>query len=169
MNTFDIIAALLVIIPGVIMGIRKGFIYQVLTLAALILGVWMSYNFSEPVGKWMQGFMTLDEKILQIIAFIAIFLGVYLVLFLIGALIEKILKDLVGGWLNKTLGILLGIAKLAILVSLAVFLFDSLNNTFHFVKQQAIDSSVFYPYLKHTAEFIFPYIKTFVTKGQIQL
>lgn len=166
MNILDIIIALLVIIPGIILGLKKGFVYQVVTLLTIILGAWMSFHFADAAGSYMSHYWSLDARVLKVIAFIIIFIIVYLILCLLGRMLEKLLYGLVGGAPNRILGILFAIFKLAILAGLIIVLFETLNSTFHFVSRQTLDSSVLYPLLRDFTEMIIPVIKSFMMGGK---
>ena len=69
MGTLDIIL-LCCFIPAVVTGILKGFIEQATNLVAIICSAWAAFKFATLLADWMAGFLTVDEKLLRIIAFI---------------------------------------------------------------------------------------------------
>lgn len=166
MNTLDIIILCLVLIPGLVLGIKKGFIYQIVTLIALVAGVWLSFSFAEPLGGWVfKHFPSVSQGIWNVAAFTVIFLAVYMVISLIGKLIRKISADLVGGWVDRVFGIVFSTLKLACLVGVFVLIFDGLNGKFSLVSEAELHESVLYDYLLGFSKFIFPYLKSLVTNG----
>lgn len=166
MNILDIIILCSVLIPGLILGIKKGFIYQIVTLIALIAGVWLSFNFAEPLGGMAhKHFPQVGRSIENVMAFILIFMLSYMVICLVGKFIRKISADLVGGWVDKVFGILFSTFKLAVFVGIFVLLFDLLNCKFNFVSEAQLKESVLYDYLLTFSKTVFPYLKSLVTNG----
>jgi hypothetical protein len=49
-NVIDIII-LICCVPALVQGFRKGFISQAVSLVSLVLGAWLAFKFSEPVGE----------------------------------------------------------------------------------------------------------------------
>ena len=85
------------------------------------------------------------------------------VLNLIGALITKALKALSLGFLNRLLGLVFAILKVALILGLVILLFETLNSSLHIVKPETTADTVVYNALKNAAEKVFPILKTFVT------
>ena len=162
MSIVDIIL-LICFIPALISGIRKGFISQVISIVSLIAGVWLSYEFSEPVGAWLSQYIEATESILKLISFIIIMIAVFAVLALVGKLLEGIINFVMLGWVNRLLGMIFSLAKCVLILGLAVLAFNSLNETFGFVKPEQLSGSVLYPIIKDIADSVFPYLKSFLT------
>ena len=159
MSIIDIII-LLFLIPALLSGLKKGLIAQLVAIAALILGAWMSCRFTTALGQWASGWIDADIRIINAIAFIVIFCGVVAILSLLGKLLEGVIKLIMLGWLNRLLGVVFAIMKWGLFLSLIVMLFDSLNTDLRFVPEEKIDESVLYKVLKGVADAIFPYIKS---------
>ena len=96
MNTPDIIVLLLILIPGIWQGLKQGFIHQIVTIAALLLGVWIAYRFADGVGAQISQYVTLPENVVHILAFLLILILVYIVLALLGKILKKIAAATVG-------------------------------------------------------------------------
>ncbi len=158
MTVFDIIVAVCLLI-ALCAGIKRGFIRQVVSLVALCLGVWMSVTFAARVSLWMKEWISLDETVLKVIAFVLIFCTVTLVLTLLGKILEKVVKVVLLGWLNRLLGSVLAITECLLVLCLMLMIFDALNGTFSFVKTEYLASTVFYDPLKTVSYAIFPYLK----------
>lgn len=165
MNTTDIILLLVVLVPGVITGFTKGFVHQIVTLAALWIGALLSAQFSTTLGTFIQNIVTMPGNTARILAFVLIFIIVYLVLRLLGELIKKIAKDVFGGGIDKLLGVILGVTKTALLVGLIILLFDNLNESLNIIDKKTTADSTAYHCLKEFARFVFPYIKSIVAQG----
>lgn len=158
MNVLDIIL-LICFIPAVIQGIRNGFIAQVISIAALILGVWASARFTPEVSTWLAQYITLSDQVMKVISFTVILLMSFLVLALIGKFLEATFKLVMLGWLNSLLGAVFSLIKAGLVIGLVIMAFCSLNNTFNFVSEEVLNESVLFPPLKKMAYTVFPYLK----------
>ena len=168
MNTTDTILLLLIIVPGLIAGLKKGFIFQAVTLLAVWLGALVSYQFAKPLGENLSTFVKLPENVVHLLSFVVIFIAVYLVLSLIGLGVRKVVKDIVGAGIDKLLGVIIGILKQALIIALLIMVFDTVNNTIVLVNRETLDSSVVYTKLHDTANVVFPFIKNLIMKGIAQ-
>lgn len=158
MNVLDIIL-LICFIPAVIQGIRNGFIAQVISIAALILGVWASARFTPEVSTWLAQYITVSDQVMKVISFTAILLTSFLVLALIGKFLEATFKLVMLRWMNSLLGAVFSLIKAGLVIGLVIMAFCSLNNTFNFVSEEVLNESVLFPPLKKMAYTVFPYLK----------
>lgn len=165
MNILDIILLLLILISGIITGIRKGFVYQTVTLIAMVLGAYLAYSFSSRAANWMQPMLDIPSNILNIIAFVLVFLVVYLAIYVLGMIIRKMFKIVFGGWVDKLLGAILATAKVVLILGILIMAFDAINGAFGFISQKRMDQSLVYVEIKHITSVIFPYLKGLITKG----
>ena len=161
MNTLDIII-LICFVPALVQGLRKGFIAQIIAIIAILLGVFLSFQFSSVVSTWIAQYLEVSEQILNLVSFALILLGVTAGLFALGKLLEGMLKIVMLGWLNRLLGILFSFLKCAIVLGLIIMVFNSLNSSFNFVEEDELAKSMLYPPLKDFAYTIFPYLKGLV-------
>ncbi len=162
MNILDIIL-LICFVPALIQGFRKGFISQVIAIISIIAGVWLSVRFADGVCGWLCQYIEGSEQVLKVVAFALIFVLVIAALFLVGKLIEGTIKLVMLGWLNRLLGVIFSLLKAGLIVGLVIMAFSSLNETFQFVSEETLSSSVLYPPLKDLAYSVFPYLKDLLT------
>lgn len=163
METLDIII-LICFIPAIIRGLQKGFIEQAVALVSLILGAWLAFRFSSIVSDWLHPYIDVSETVLNVISYAVIIITVVVLLFLLGRLLTGIVKLVLLGWLDRLLGLVFAIMKTALIVGLAVVLFDTLNLKFEFVKPEVLDASVLYTPVKDLAYAIFPFLKELIFK-----
>ncbi len=157
-SAFDIIV-LACLLAALCIGIKKGFIAQVISLVALCLGVWLSVKFSAPLGQWLSGWTSLEGNVPRIIAFILISCVTSLGITLLGKVLETIVKVVLLGWLNRLLGAILAVFECLLILCILLMVFDALNETFSFVKNEYLASTKFYGPLKSMSYAIFPYMK----------
>ncbi len=163
MNIIDIIIVCCCV-PAVIHGLSKGFVSQAFSLVALILGVWLSFKFSNAAGEWLVTYIDLPSTVIHVIAFALIMLVVMLITHLAGKAVEGVLKVVMLGWLNKLLGIVFALLKAVLIIGLVIILFEAINNTFPIVPSKTMEESIFYGPVKDLANLIFPYLKELIFK-----
>ena len=165
MNLLDIIL-LILFIPGAIRGISKGLLEQVATLVGIVLAVYLAYHFSEPVCAWLGQYITVSSTVLHVIGFSVTLLGVLICVLFFAKLLTKVADSASLGWFNRVLGFVFSIALSAVILSLLIILFDTVNTKFELVKTPILTDSVLYGLLKDLGYWIFPYLKGLLTLGQ---
>ena len=165
MNILDIIL-LICFVPALIQGIRKGFIAQAISIISIIVGIWASARFADIVAAWVSQYITASEQVMKVVAFAIILVVAFIILGLIGKALEGLFNLVLLGWVNKLLGVVFALLKTALIVGLLIMAFSSLNDSFHFVKEEVLNGSVLYPQLKKIAFEVFPYIKDMLSLGK---
>lgn len=158
MGVFDI-TVLVCLVAALCIGLKKGFISQVMSLVALCLGIWLSVKLSPAVGTWLKGWLSIDDTALRVIAFVLIFCVVTLGLTLVGKVLETVVKVVLLGWLNRLLGALLAVFECLLILCLLLMAFDALNGVFEFAGEDSLAGTAFYGPLKTMAYALFPYLK----------
>ena len=164
MSSIDIII-LVCFLPAIYEGLTKGFISQAVSILSILLGAWLAFHFSNAACGWLSQYLpSVSPTILGVVGFILLFVIAVGLLNILGRLIEKSLKLALLGWLNRLLGIVFALAKGALIISLLIVLFSSLNDSFHLVQQETIDQSVLFQPLKDLGLKIYPYLKALIFK-----
>ena len=83
-------------------GFSKGLIIELSTLAALVLGIYVSLHFSYITADFLRDNFDMNQKYLGIISFILTFILVVISLNLLGKLLEKIIDLVALSFLNKS-------------------------------------------------------------------
>ena len=107
MNTLDLLL-LIPIIIGAVGGFRKGFIIGVVSLLALILGVFGGFYFLNWGVSILINEFGLTGKILPIMAFLIIFIGIIIIVNFIGKILKKFVQMILLGGVDKIAGALIG-------------------------------------------------------------
>jgi membrane protein required for colicin V production len=101
----------------------KGFISELLSMAAIILGLLTSLYFYKNGGIFIRERFSLDIKAVpEIIAFISLFIIVFLIIKLLEIMIKGIVEGVSLGGADRFLGIVFGLAEGLVVVSLILFL-----------------------------------------------
>ena len=122
---FSIVDVIFVGIIGLFM-IRcyiKGFISELLSMAAVLLGFYVALYFYRNGGEYIRAqFMPDVNTVPEVLAFIALFLIVFLVVKLIEMMLKGIIDGVMLGGADRFLGIVFGLAEGMAVVSLILFL-----------------------------------------------
>ena len=142
MNYLDII----ILIPALWFGYKgftHGLIRELVSLVALIFGLYAAFVFTDMVEKWINN-PTLPKE-----AYFAItFLVVLIVVFLLGKLMEKVIKLLIPELVNNLLGGLFGVAKVVVIFSAVIFFIHNIDSKHVILKEQTIEKSFTYKYIE---------------------
>ena len=141
-GALDIII-LVIIAASAVWGIFKGFVRQIVSIAALLLGVWCAFKFTAYLSAQAKELLSLSiaQNTLHIIMFVVIFILVMILAHFIGKGIEGIVKLSMLGWLNRLLGFLFGALKATIILSVAAYLINYINNMLHIIPQDIFSGS----------------------------
>ena len=153
MQTIDIIISVLLVI-GLISGLRDGLVNQVAGLAGLVGGLLLGRTFYMPVGEWMASTFGMSAEAAHITAFILILIVVPLLLNLVGWLVSKILSAICLGWINRLLGGLVGVLKFALLAGVIITGIEFFDKHDSLVSEEKKEDSVlYYPIYDATSIF----------------
>ena len=159
------IVLLLCFIPALIRGAKKGFIDQLIGIATLLIGSFLSFRLSRSVSLSLAPtFPNVDIKILGILSFVLIFAIVSILLWMLGRLIEKALRATSLGWFNRLLGVLFSLVITCILLGILISLFEPLNARFSFVEPGSLDSSAVYRMIRRFSQQVLPYFQDYFGK-----
>jgi len=101
----------------------RGFISELLSMAALIFGLLASLLFFRQGAVLVRGWFMPDVKVVpEIIAFIALFLIVYIIVKIVEITLKSIIEGIRLGGLDHLFGFLLGFVEGLIIVCLLLFL-----------------------------------------------
>jgi membrane protein required for colicin V production len=141
---------------GLYKGFRKGFIVEIASILALILGVYACSKFSDVVAELLKAHSHLSSLYLSVCSVIIVFLGVVILVFFLAKRIQKLAEALMLGIANRILGAIFGALKWALLISFILYFFDILNQRAGIVSQATLEHSVVYTYLIKLAPLVMP-------------
>ena len=155
------IIIIVIIAASAVWGIFKGFVRQIVSITALLLGIWCACRFTGELSAKTKELLSLDmaDNIIHIIIFAAIFMIILILAHFIGKGIEKIVTLSLLEWLNRLLGFLFGAVKAALILSVAAYLVNYLNNMLHIIPQEFFDTSKAYTFLEQFQQKIFPFLE----------
>ena len=142
MSYLDII----VIIPALWFGYKgftHGLIRELAGLAALILGIYAAFVFTDWVAQWINN-PTIPKEVYFAITFLVVLIAV----FLLGRLAEKIIKLVIPEFVNNLLGGLFGIAKVAVIFSVVFYFIHSIDSKQVILTPKTTEKSFTYKYIE---------------------
>ncbi len=142
-NVLDII----IVIPLLLFaygGYKKGLIIEVASLAALVLGLYIAFFFSDFAASMLNDLFDMNQKYVAVIAFLMTFIVVIFVVISIGKVLEKFVEVLLLGFLNKLSGALFGMIKGALILSILIFVINYFNFGDYIMKKETRQNSLFY-------------------------
>ena len=140
-NYIDIFIAV-VLAYGTIRGLMKGFLVEIASLLALILGVWGAIHFSDVVGAFLSDKFDWNENYISLSAFVITFLGIVIIISTIGKALTSVASIIALGWLNRLLGGVFGLLKFGIILSITLMLMLQINSKFEFIESKTIKESL---------------------------
>ncbi len=143
MNFLDIILAIPIVLLAV-GGSKQGLIKEVVSLTALILGIYFAIYFSDLVAKYLLEYFDVNHRYVFIVAFILTFIGIVLVVLLIGRMLDKIASLVALGFVNKFLGLIFGFLKGIVIMSLLILLFNMIDSNGNILKEDTRNDSMLY-------------------------
>lgn len=122
MNALDLVLGTTLII-GLFRGFWKGFVSEVASLLAVILGIYGAIHFSFFIGGYLAQTADWDKQTIQVVAFGLTLLGIMILVGLLGKIITKLLEASALGFVNRLFGGLFGALKWLLIVGAVLVFF----------------------------------------------
>lgn len=155
MNYIDLILGILLLLAAV-RGFTKGFVAEVASLAALVLGIWGALHFSHLTGDFLASFFDSASKYMGLISFFVTFVIIVVVVQLIGKIVDKLVTTLALGFLNRLAGVLFGVLKAALVLSVLLIVFDEVDENVGILPPEKKAESQMYEPVRNLVPTIFP-------------
>jgi membrane protein required for colicin V production len=160
----DLIVAALVLISAAISFLR-GFIRETLTIAGMVGGLFAAYTFGDDLAPLFRQWLDVDPeepaKLFDLIpmtivadglAYIFIFIAVVIIISVISHFLAGGIKAMGLGPVDRTLGVVFGIARAVVLLGLMYLPFHLLMEAES--KAEYFGDSTTFPYIEDTAAFM---------------
>jgi membrane protein required for colicin V production len=155
MNWIDLIIIVLLIL-AFFKGFTDGFVKEVASLLALILGIWGAIRFSSFTADKLYDWFDMTGQYVGIISFLVTFIVIVIVIHFIGTLADKMIDAVSLGFLNKILGMVFGVLKSVLILSVFFTILNSIDARHPFLPREKINESRFYMPISDIAPAIFP-------------
>ena len=150
MNYLDILLLIPIIIAAW-RGFKKGFVIEIFTLLALLVGIYAGIHFSDYMATILRDSVGIESEYLPAISFTVTFLLVGAMVYFLGKLIEKGLKIVALGMVNKIAGLFFGVVKMIFILSAALVILESYDERGKFIPTNLKTDSLLYGPIKNTS------------------
>jgi len=157
MNWLDAVIVV-VLILSLVTGFINGLVKEVASLAALILGIWGAIRFSSFTAGKLYDYFDMTGRYVGVIAFLITFALIVVLIHFIGILADKVVNAASLGFINRILGIVFGLLKAVLIMSVFFVVLNALDARRSFLPKKTIEESKFYNPISDIAPAIFPII-----------
>ncbi len=158
-NLLDII----LIIPLLLFawnGYKKGFIIEVASLIALILGLYVAFFFSDFAAEMLNDLFDMNQKYVAVFAFLITFIVVIFLVLTVGKIVQKFVDILLLGFLNKLAGAVFGLLKGALLLSILIFVINYFDYGEYIIKKEQREKSIFFEPIESIAPALYSWLNS---------
>ena len=159
MNYIDITICI-PLVWGLYKGFMRGLIVEMATFIAFGFGVWGGMYFSDFVAFKIRELLHWSSPYLPIISFAITFLGIVIGIYFIAKLIQRGVEGMALGGINKVGGALFGTLKIALVMSVVIFVMDAIEKSYPVFSFQTKKESVLYKPVGRIAPMLIPGLKT---------
>lgn len=142
---------LVLLAAAAIRGFFRGFVVEIASLVAVILGIWVASRYNTHVATWVG----MDAQH-EVISFVVTFIGVLILVHLLAKVLTKVMDMAMLGLPNKVAGTLFGALRAAFVLSVVLNILMARVEVSGLVSQQTLDDSELYRPLRGFAPFIVP-------------
>ncbi|MCF6333296.1 MAG: CvpA family protein [Draconibacterium sp.] len=157
MNYIDIVLGVLLILSA-IGGFRKGLIVELASLAALVLGIWGAVEFSYITSGFLVKNFDWKWDHLNIASFIITFVVIVILVHIVGNVVNKLVETVMLGFVNKLAGLVFGILRAALILSIILVVFDKIDEDVNILSKEAKSESQMYEPIRNLVPAIFPFL-----------
>jgi len=140
-------------------GFRNGFVVELASLAALVLGIFVALHFSYYTADLLREYFNISEKYIYILSIAITFLLVAMLVFLAGKIIHKLVNIIALGFLNRLAGALFGLLKTALVLSVIIYFLNSFDTGSSLIKPETKEDSLLYNPIKSIVPLLIPKLR----------
>lgn len=168
MNIIDIIIAI-PLLWALYRGFKKGLVYMVASLVALVLGILGAMKFHAATGNMIDNWFEIKPEHLNILGFAITFLLIVVVVHLAAFFVDKVIKAVALNFINRLAGMLIGVLITAFIISVILQPVDAANRNKPFLSEETVEGSLLYRPMTKFAPMVFPYLKRDQFRKWLQL
>jgi membrane protein required for colicin V production len=129
LSGIDIVLGLLILV-GAYHGYKAGFLLELFSLIAIVLGVLAGFKFMGWAMVVLSEKVQINKDVLPYVAFAVVFVAVIIVVNLLGKLVKASVDKTFLGPLDDVGGAVLGLVRTTFVFSIALWIVDSLELSF---------------------------------------
>lgn len=144
---------LVLLAAAAVRGFFRGFVVELASLVALVLGIWAASRYNARVAAWLG--LGLDPR-QEVVSFLVTFMGVLVLVHLLARVVTKAMDLAQLGLPNKVAGLFFGALRAAFVLSVVLNILLARAEVSGFVTQDTLKGSVVYAPLRAFAPMIVP-------------
>ncbi len=148
-NPIDI-SFLVVIAYGVFQGLKKGFISTILSIAKVVIILFVALRFNFILSRVLNQVFNMPEAFTPLLSFLILLGGVSLFFYVLDTSLNQFAKVSILSNINRWLGITIWVS--AIIMGYSTFI--SMSDTSGLLAQWVKDTSYVYPYIEPFADIV---------------
>lgn len=155
MNPLDLLFTI-PILYALYRGFIVGFIMEICTLLAVLVGIYAGIHFSDGTATALKNLWDWDSHYMPLISFIITFLVVGACIFFGGRALQKLVGIAKLSPLNKLLGMLVSVIKMSYILSVLCVFIEAMNEKTNLIAQETLEESILYSPIKTVTERTIP-------------
>ncbi len=156
MNFIDVFIVVILLWFGY-KGFKKGLVFELVSIVALILGVYGGLKFSDTTAEYLASYI--DSEYLNIVSFTVTFLIILVLVFAAGKVVERIINMVALKLVNKLLGALFAVLKIGLALGVLLTIIESYDSKLNFIPKETKENSILYKPLLEVSNKILPEIE----------
>ncbi len=156
MNIIDIVL-IIPIIWFAYQGFKRGFVIELASLVALILGIYVALYFSGYAANFLVNNLNMGPKYLTVVSFIITFIVIVFLVYMVGRILERVINMVALGFINKIAGGAFGILKAVVFMSIVLMIINHFND--EFISAEKKDGSMLYTPIEGIAPMLWDSIE----------
>lgn len=156
-NWIDVLISVL-LIWALIKGFRKGFIIELSSLLALVLGIFGAIKFADFTAAYLSENVNLPEDYTPLIAFALTFIIIVIGVHFLARLIQGFVKMIALNFFNRIAGAIFSACKTLLLLCFVLFFIESIDQNTQIIPRKVKQNSFFYYPLSGAAFDLMPKI-----------
>lgn len=143
MHFIDIVIAV-PLLWGFYKGITRGFVFEISTLAGLLLATFAAVKFTDFLSTYLRTEQGWESEYLPHAVFALLFILVLILVYLLAKWLTHIMGKIKLAWANKLAGAVIGALKFAFIVSALLFVLNAVNEKAPFLPDDLTQKSLLY-------------------------
>lgn len=160
MNFLDLIILIPLVWCG-IKGAKNGLVMEVLSLLALVAGVYISLRFSYLVGHWF----SIRGEYAQIICFVLMFAAVAIGLYFLGKALSHWANRSSLGLFNRIGGLVISFGKVFVLFSVLIYFWNKIDPEEKILSTETRDGSAAFRFIEDATYRFWPIMRETLNTG----
>ncbi len=148
METFDFVIGIILVF-FLFRGLKNGFIIELASTVAIIVGIILAVTFSGVVAHWLSDYLT--SKYISIIAFFIVLILSVIGIKILAKIIDKIIKAIALSSLNRISGAIFGTLKAAFILSIILMIVNMFGFSQTWFSEEMKENSYLYNPIENLA------------------